>query len=102
MPVGALAIVLLVVIWCIAIASLSATVGGWHWLAQLAFYLIAGIAWIAPARAAACAGWNWGAGGETHRQVTPRASIMAGPSRLRLTGPDGCFAAIAQGARWRE
>ena len=47
-PVGMLAILALILFWCVAVASLSATVGGWHWLAQLAFYVVAGIVWIAP------------------------------------------------------
>ncbi len=47
-PVGMLAILALILAWCVAIASLSATVGGWHGLAQLAFYVVAGIVWIAP------------------------------------------------------
>lgn len=47
-PVGMLAIVAIIVIWCAAVISLSATVGGWHWLVQLLFYVVAGIIWIAP------------------------------------------------------
>jgi hypothetical protein len=47
-PAGMLAILVLIVLWCGAIASASATVGGWHWLAQLGFYAVAGIIWIAP------------------------------------------------------
>ena len=47
-PVGMLAILGIILVWCVAIASLSATVGGWPGLAQLAFYLVAGIVWIAP------------------------------------------------------
>ncbi len=47
-PAGALAIVALIVAWCGVVASLSGTVGGWAWPAQLAFYLVTGIVWIAP------------------------------------------------------
>ena len=47
-PVGMLAILAIIVIWCAAVISLSATVGGWHWLVQLLFYVVAGIIWIAP------------------------------------------------------
>lgn len=47
-PAGALLILALIVVWCVLVASLSATIGGWHWAAQAIFYLIAGIAWIAP------------------------------------------------------
>ena len=45
-PVGALAIIAMLAAWCIAVASLSAWVGGWHWALQLAFYLVAGIGWL--------------------------------------------------------
>lgn len=45
-PVGMLAIIALVTIWCVLAASLSAVVGRWHPLAQALYYLVAGIAWI--------------------------------------------------------
>ncbi|TPG54647.1 DUF2842 domain-containing protein [Sphingomonas glacialis] len=45
-PVGMLAILVLIGLWCVAAASLSGVVGGWHPLLQALFYLIAGIAWI--------------------------------------------------------
>jgi len=45
-PVGMLAILILLALWCVAIASLSGIVGRWHWLLQLAFYVAAGIAWL--------------------------------------------------------
>ena len=45
-PVGMLAILALLVFWCVAITSLSGLVGQWHWLFQLAFYVVAGIAWL--------------------------------------------------------
>lgn len=47
-PAGALAILALTIVWCIAIASLSATIGGWHPLVQMLFYLVTGVIWIAP------------------------------------------------------
>ncbi len=47
-PAGAFAIVALIILWCVLVASLSATIGGWHWTAQAAFYLVTGIVWIAP------------------------------------------------------
>lgn len=47
-PAGALLIVALIVIWCVGIVSLSGTVGSWPWPLQALFYLVAGIAWIAP------------------------------------------------------
>jgi CHASE2 domain-containing sensor protein len=45
-PVGMLAILVLIGLWCVAAASLSGVVGQWHPLLQALFYLIAGIAWI--------------------------------------------------------
>lgn len=47
-PAGMLAILALIAIWCVLIASASATVGGWHWAAQLGFYLVTGLVWITP------------------------------------------------------
>ena len=47
-PVGMLAILLLIIVWCVAITSLSGVVGGWHWTLQLVFYLFTGLIWIAP------------------------------------------------------
>jgi hypothetical protein len=45
-PVGMLAILALIVMWCVAVASLSGIVGQWHWTLQAVFYLVAGIAWL--------------------------------------------------------
>ncbi len=45
-PAGVLAILAMLTAWAVAVAMLSAVVGGWHWIVQLAFYLIAGIAWL--------------------------------------------------------
>lgn len=47
-PVGMLMILALIVAWCAIVVSFSATVGGWHWLVQLVFYVVTGIVWIAP------------------------------------------------------
>ena len=47
-PVGAFAIIGWIVVWVVLVASLSGLVGGWPVLAQALFYLVAGIAWIAP------------------------------------------------------
>jgi Protein of unknown function (DUF2842) len=49
-PVGVLAILVLIAVWAILVASLSTFVGTWPILAQSGFYLIAGIAWIFPLR----------------------------------------------------
>jgi len=45
-PVGMLAILSLIGIWCVAVASLSRWIGTWHPVVQLAFYLLAGIGWL--------------------------------------------------------
>jgi hypothetical protein len=47
-PAGILAILALITVWSVLVASLSGLVGGWPALAQGVFYLAAGIAWIAP------------------------------------------------------
>ena len=45
-PVGMLIILALIAAWVILVASLSPWVGGWHWLLQLAFYVVTGIIWL--------------------------------------------------------
>lgn len=47
-PAGMLAIIALIILWSVLVVSFSATVGGWHWLAQLGFYIVTGIIWITP------------------------------------------------------
>jgi hypothetical protein len=49
-PVGVLLILLLIIVWCVIIASMSPIVGGWHIALQTIFYTVAGIAWIMPLR----------------------------------------------------
>ena len=45
---GIAAILLLILLWAVIIASFSRIVGQWPVLVQALFYLIVGIAWIAP------------------------------------------------------
>ncbi|RDE05358.1 DUF2842 domain-containing protein [Sphingomonas aracearum] len=45
-PVGMLILLALIAIWVVLVASLSPIVGGWHWLLQLGFYLVAGVVWL--------------------------------------------------------
>jgi hypothetical protein len=45
---GIAAILLLIVLWAVIVASFSRMVGQWPVLVQALFYLIVGIAWIAP------------------------------------------------------
>jgi hypothetical protein len=47
-PAGIFAIVALITIWAILVASLAAQVGNWPILVQAVFYLVAGIAWVLP------------------------------------------------------
>lgn len=45
-PIGMLAIVAMIVLWCVAIASLSRWIGQWPEVVQLLFYVAAGVAWL--------------------------------------------------------
>lgn len=47
-PAGVLGIMLLIAVWAVIVASLSPVVGGWHWVLQAVFYLVAGVVWILP------------------------------------------------------
>lgn len=47
---GIAAILGLILVWAVLVASLSGIVGRWPILLQSLFYLVAGIAWIAPLR----------------------------------------------------
>jgi hypothetical protein len=47
-PIGMLLILALIVIWAALVTSLSDVTVAWPWPAQLAFYVVAGIVWIAP------------------------------------------------------
>ncbi len=47
-PAGVLAIVALIMVWCVVVASLSGVVGGWAWPLQLVFYIASGLIWIMP------------------------------------------------------
>jgi hypothetical protein len=45
---GIAAILLLILLWAVLIATFSSAVGRWPVLVQALFYLVMGIAWIAP------------------------------------------------------
>ncbi len=47
-PAGVLAILALIAVWAVLVASLSGRAATWPWPAQVAFFLVAGIVWIAP------------------------------------------------------
>jgi len=45
-PVGMLAILAMLALWCVGVVSLAPWVGMWPGVVQLAFYFVAGIAWL--------------------------------------------------------
>jgi len=45
---GIAAILALIAVWALLIASLAHVVGSWPVLVQAVFYLVAGMIWIAP------------------------------------------------------
>lgn len=47
-PVGILLILLLIAAWSVLVVSASALLRGLPWPVHLAYYLVAGIAWILP------------------------------------------------------
>jgi hypothetical protein len=47
-PAGIFAILAIIVLWAALVASLAAFVEKWPVLVQGLFYLVAGLAWIAP------------------------------------------------------
>lgn len=47
-PVGIFAILALILVWALGIASFSHYIQNWPMLLQALFYLVAGIAWILP------------------------------------------------------
>jgi hypothetical protein len=49
-PAGIAAILLLIVLWAVLVASFAPNVGRWPVLVQALFYLVMGIAWIIPLR----------------------------------------------------
>ena len=49
-PAGIAAILLLIIVWAVLVASLAGFVGRWPVIVQALFYLFVGIAWIAPLR----------------------------------------------------
>lgn len=47
-PVGALAIITLIIAWAAVVTSLWPVVNAWHWIGQMLFYVVAGTMWILP------------------------------------------------------
>lgn len=49
-PVGALAIVMLIIAWLVIVTTFSRQISALPWPLQTLVYLVAGIIWIAPLR----------------------------------------------------
>jgi len=49
-PAGILAILLLILLWAVLVATFAEAIGRWPVLAQALFYLLTGLVWIAPLR----------------------------------------------------
>lgn len=49
-PVGALALLALILFWVVLVASFSAEIATLPFLAQLGVYVVTGLVWIAPLR----------------------------------------------------
>lgn len=47
-PAGIGLILLLIAVWAVAVASLAPLLEGLPWPVHAAYYMVAGIAWIAP------------------------------------------------------
>lgn len=47
-PIGVLAILVIIAIWAIVVASFSPWIGATPWPVQAIIYLIAGVAWLLP------------------------------------------------------
>jgi len=47
-PAGMLLILAIILAWAVLVTSLSDITASWPWPAQLAFYVVTGIVWIAP------------------------------------------------------
>ena len=47
-PAGIFAIIGLIIVWSALVAPLASPISRWPILAQLLFYLVAGLAWIVP------------------------------------------------------
>lgn len=49
-PVGMFAILAIITIWAVIVASFSTVIGSWPGVVQLIVYVVAGIIWIFPTR----------------------------------------------------
>jgi hypothetical protein len=46
--VGMFAILLLILVWCVAVVSVFRLISGWPWPVHALYFLVAGIVWILP------------------------------------------------------
>ncbi len=65
---GIAAILLLIVVWAAFVASLAPFVGRWPVLVQAPYYLVMGLAWIAPLKPLI----RWIETGRWGKKTTPR------------------------------
>lgn len=49
-PAGMFAILAIIAIWAVIVASFSSIIAGWPRMVQLVIYVVAGIIWIFPTR----------------------------------------------------
>ena len=49
-PVGILAILALIALWCVLVVTIVGWISGLHVLLQILIYLVTGIIWIVPMR----------------------------------------------------
>ena len=47
-PAGIFLILALIALWSVAVVTLADSAGSWPWPLQALFFIVAGIAWIAP------------------------------------------------------
>ena len=47
-PAGIFLILLLILMWSVAVATLAGRLAGWPWPLEALFFLVVGIAWILP------------------------------------------------------
>ena len=51
-PVGIFAILLLILVWSVIVATVADRITGWPWPLKALFFITAGIVWIAPLKPA--------------------------------------------------
>lgn len=47
-PAGILLILLLILVWCVIVATVADGIAAWPWPLKALFFLVAGIVWILP------------------------------------------------------